>query len=608
MPHAESSTRYNAPVTQTLSVALANRSRASRSFAPLLAGVGGLVLLGVLAAVLPSYWAFLATSAIVSATALLGLGVVTGTAGMIALCQMSFAAIGAWVLAALNLMNFPGGVLVWIILAAAASGLAGLLIGLPALRVRGVNLAVVTLGFAASFDLLLTRVQFPGTVGFVPVSRPKLLATESMFFVFVGAVFIVCAVLLAYLKRSRIGAGWRLVGYSERALASAGGSVRTTKLSAFAVSAALAGTAGGLLMLQVGFGSPATFTPLQSLAMFLLASVVGAQLVEMAFFGGILWVGIPEILKRIGVDQNWALIVFAAMGVQALASRMTLGERVRALIRRDGGAVKSLRLADAAAALPAADRGTAPATDAPIADAPTDAPTVLRARELQVSFGNVVALNSVDIELRAGEVVALIGPNGAGKSTLIDALTGFLPVTGTVELAGTDLSAAAPAARARAGLRRTYQVDRVPTTLTIGHYVRLVARRTLRVAEMDELLAEFGCPPSDTSLSEVDAGTRRIIELVAHLASQPAAILLDEPAAGLSHDEHTALAELVAAIPARYGTSVLIIEHDLDLVRRVADRVIVLDFGTVIAEGEPHTVLNDPRVKKAYMGEAETIA
>jgi branched-chain amino acid transport system permease protein len=567
------------------------RVSAARYGLPPLVAVVGLAVGWGLSVGLPDYYVFLGTSVIVAAISLLGLGVVTGSAGMIALCQLSFAVIGAWVTSELNLLKAPGNAILWMIAGAVAAGLTGLLVGLPALRLRGVNLAVVTLGFAAAVGLTINQYQFPGTTLGVQVSRPQPFFTDRSFFLLSVIVLMIAAAAVYVLQVSRVGSGWRAVAFSERGTASAGASVWTTKLSAFAVSAALAGLSGGLVTLQVGFASPSTFTPLQSLALYVLAIVSGSYLIDMAVFGGVLWVAMPEILKRLGVSQDWGLVVFGVLGVQALTSRTNLGEIVRAAARRR----RRLVVLEPAA------------LDDEVPD-PTPGGPVLVVQGLGVRFGNVAALDAVDLTLRAGEIIGLIGPNGAGKSTMIDALSGFLPRhTGTITLDGRDLARVSPARRARLGLRRTFQQDRVPPSLTVEAYMRFVARRRVPWPELIDLLSFLGCPAPGTRLAAVDVGTRRLVEVAAQLASRPRVLLLDEPAAGLSHEEHLALGERLARIPSRYGASVILIEHDLDLVREVCRRIVVLDFGKVLADGDRDAALRDKAVLAAYMGETELL-
>lgn len=147
----------------------------------------------------------------------------------------------------------------------------------------------------------------------------------------------------------------------------------------------------------------------------------------------------------------------------------------------------------------------------------------------------------------------------------------------------------------------------MPPTLTIDAYLRFVARRRVTAAEVDDVLAFFGCPPSRTSMQSVDVGTRRLIEVAANVLSRPRLLILDEPAAGLSHEEHEQLGARLVAAPERFGLAIILIEHDLDLVRAVCSTLTVLDFGTVLASGPHAEVLADPAVRKAYMGETVTL-
>ncbi|MFK0073333.1 branched-chain amino acid ABC transporter ATP-binding protein/permease [Arthrobacter woluwensis] len=573
---------------------------------PVLVAAAAIGLGSVLSTALSGYFVFLGVSAITAAIAILGLGVVTGSAGMIALCQMTFAAIGAWVVAGLNLINAPGGFTVWLLAGGLAAGVAGVLVGLPALRLRGVNLAVVTLGFAAAADVTLVQLQFPGSADGVAVARPELFATDRKYFFFSVIVLTLCALGVFFLQRSRIGSSWKSVAFSERGTASAGQSVRTAKLTAFAVSAALGGISGGLLAGQVQLPFASSFTPLLSLALYILAVMSGAHLIDMAIFGGIMWVAVPELLKRWGVPQDWGFVIFGLLGIQALTSGSTLGDAIRGALRRRRRSAPEHAVPQLAGTGPD-EEGSAPALSD---DAGEDSrKPVLVVEGLSVRFGELKALDGVSFSLPEKGIMGLIGPNGAGKSTFVDALSGFLPRHGgTVLLDGADLAGLTPTERARRGLRRSYQQDRVPPELTVEAYLRFVARVRLSREEIDGTLAFFGCPPATERLSGVDVGTRRIVEVAAAVLARPRVLILDEPAAGLSHEEHLALAQRLKAIPERFGVALIIIEHDLDLVRSVCPWLTVLDFGKVIASGRQAEVMADPAVLAAYLGTTEMIA
>ncbi|MBC6494011.1 ABC transporter permease subunit [Microbacterium sp. 4-7] len=576
---------------------------------PLAVAAAAVGLGAILSAALPGYFVFLAISAVVAAIAILGLGIVTGSAGMIALCQLTFAAVGAWIVSLLNVMQAPGGFVVWLLLGGIAAGLAGILVGLPALRLRGVNLAVVTLGFAAAADVTLVQIQFPGSADGTAVERPTLFSNDREFFFLSVVVLAVCALGVFFLQRGRWGSSWKAVAFSERGTAAAGQSVQSAKLTAFAVSAALGGIAGGLLAGQVQLPFASSFTPLQSLALYVLAVMSGAHLIDMAILGGILWVLVPELLKRWGVPQDWAFVVFGVLGVQALTSGTNLGQGIRNLIwKRADRRTASAKLTALPPDADAEDRAITTTTTATVDERALDGAPVLTVDGLTVQFGALTALDDVSFQVPAASIMGLIGPNGAGKSTFVDAISGFLPKHGgRVLLGDRDLAGLSPTRRARLGLRRTFQQDRVPPSLTVGAYVRFVARRRLAASDIDEVLEFFGCPPAGARLSSVDVGTRRLVEVAANVISRPRLLILDEPAAGLSHDEHLALAARLRELPARFGVALIIIEHDLDLVRSVCPTLTVLDFGRVLASGPQAEVLANPEVVKAYMGETELL-
>ena len=553
--------------------------------------LAGIALVFVASQVLSPYWQFLAISALVTAIGLLGLGVVSGSAGMISLCQLSFAAVGGWVVAKLNVINAPGGFIVWVIIAGLAAVPFGVLIGLPALRLRGVHLAVVTLGFATAADAVIQQIGFPGSSSYVPVARPTGFITDQDYLMLTGIVLVVLAVGLGFLNRSRIGASWRAVRFSERATAASGYSVARTKLTAFAVSAFIAGVSGGLLAGQVGLLSAQSFSVSQSLIWYVLAVMVGAHYVDGAVFGGILSVGVTELLSRIGLNQNWSGVVFGLGALQALASGMSLSEDVRMRLGRRARRAKPTSTAPSRPQLPELERG--------------DRAPLLRIQGLGVRYGAIAALTDVDLTVPAGVVMGLIGPNGAGKSTLTDAVTGFIShADGSVELDGKSLVGLSVRGRSQAGMRRTFQQGRVPPSLTVREYLRFASHAQAGDDDMRTMLDYLGCPLALTDpLSIVDVGTRRLVEVAGVLLDKPRVAILDEPAAGLGHEESVLLGERLADVPKHFGTSLLVIEHDLDLVRAACSTIAVLNFGQIIASGPPAEVLTLPEVTNAYLGE-----
>lgn len=553
----------------------------------------GVGLLAVLQGTLPDSQVYTGATAVATAIALLGLGLVSGSGGMISLCQLAFAAIGAWVVAFLSIHHAPGSLVLWVLLGGLAAVPFGIAIGLPALRLRGLHLAILTLAFAAMADAVFNNVGFPGDATDTPVVRPALFSSDYAYFVFAGVWLLAAAVGVVMVSRSRLGAGWRSMRSSERATAALGQSVPRLKLLAFALSALLGGIAGGIVAGQIGVVSETSFVPVQSLVLFAVSVMIGAQYAEAAIFGGVFAVVVPQLFTLFHISNNWATVVFGALALFALRAGTSLSEDVRERIALKGALTVE----------PPPSRVRTVEDRAP---RPVSEGRGLEVEGLRVAYGPLVVLDGVDLVVRPGTVTGLIGPNGAGKSTLVDVLTGFVPArSGTVRLDGRALDTMAPHERALAGLRRTFQQDRVPRSLHVGEYLRLAAPRNLADDEtLEAYLEAVGVPGLERPIATLDVGTCRLLEIAAGLAGRPKVLVLDEPAAGLGPEEKRRLADRLPGIPERFGTSVLLIEHDLDLVRSACATAIALDFGHVIGTGPPDELLRSEPVSVAYLGEA----
>ncbi|SFC45973.1 branched-chain amino acid transport system ATP-binding protein/branched-chain amino acid transport system ATP-binding protein [Bosea sp. CRIB-10] len=242
----------------------------------------------------------------------------------------------------------------------------------------------------------------------------------------------------------------------------------------------------------------------------------------------------------------------------------------------------------------------------------------LQTFDLCKSFGGITATDHVDFTLAKGARHALIGPNGAGKTTFVNQLTGVLrPSSGRVELMGEDITALPRETRVGRGLARTFQINQLFATMTPVEMIALVTserlgrgRRPLRaldrdaelVAETAEILARFRLDDiMDERIATLPYGKQRQIEIAAAFAARPSVLLLDEPAAGVPEAERRELMATVAGLPE--DVSVLLIEHDMDLVFRFATRITVLVNGRLLADGTPSEIANDPAVRAAYLGE-----
>ncbi|WP_067176707.1 branched-chain amino acid ABC transporter ATP-binding protein/permease [Microtetraspora niveoalba] len=569
-------------------------------------GIAALVCV-VVPNVLSSYWVYLAISAVVSAVIMQSYGVIVGRVGVMSLCQMSFAAIGAWVVLRLNLSDAPGGFLLWLLLGGLAAVPVGVAIGLPALRIRGVNLAVVTFGFAVSTDIVLNANQFPGTTELKTLVRPEPFDGDGGYFILTVIVFLLIAGGLALLNRTRLGMSWLELRHSERAAASHGISVARSKLAAFAISAFIAGVGGGLMAGQLGLVVSGNFAMMQSLALFAVAILIGPHNPEGAVMGGVFGAVMATVLEKLKLPQDLGGMLFGVFAIFALRSGVSQTDFTRAR-KRERQARKLLERTGAGTGQEETG-DEAPVTEIPAAVPPPadrSGTAALAVRGLNVRYGEVVALDTVDLTVPEGAVVGLIGPNGAGKSTFIAAVTGFIPgYEGAIELDGRTIDGLSPSARARRGLRRTFQTTVIAPELTQYEYLAIGAGRRPAKKEADELLEFFGCPPGDVPVSIVDVGTRRLLDVAAAVAARPKVALLDEPAAGQSAAESLRLGRTLAQVPERFGVSVLLVEHDMELVRAACSQVTVLDFGHVIASGPTEEVLEDPAVMAAYLGTAE---
>jgi branched-chain amino acid transport system permease protein len=563
---------------------------------------------------LSDYDVTLCITAAITAIVLQSVGIVTDRAGMLAVAPLSFAGVGAWVVGVCNVHGWPGGFYLWLLIGGLAAMPIGLLVGLPALRLRGINLAVITLSFAVALDSLLTQWQFPGTLSDQFVQRPNSLTNDTSFFLLCWIIFLVFALVIWGLGRRPAGAAWRSVARSERATAAMGFSVPRTKLFAFVLSAFIAGISGGLVVGQVSTAVAANFDPVASLSIFAVAVLVGAGNMEGALLGGIFGAFMPEVLQSIGINQNLGNILFAIGAIQVLSVGTSMTGGWRRSLRRL--ARKRAQPIDAATAVAEADAVAAEAgpvtVEAPAVPARVQASTngtsagapALSIGGLTVRYGSVVALESVDLEIPDGKVHGLIGPNGAGKSTLVDAVTGFVSrYEGSITVAGVALEGLAVHRRVQAGVRRTFQQERTVPELTVGEYVRLAAHRKISRQEIAEVIGLIGAPAPEALIAEVDVGARRLVEIAGCVASRPRVVLFDEPTAGLAQAESLHVARSIASLPERFGFSVLLIEHDMEVVLAACEHITVLDFGHTIAEGAPAEVLAMGSVVSAYLGE-----
>jgi branched-chain amino acid transport system permease protein len=549
-----------------------------------------LIVIGIAGFFAPGTLRFTAITAAVQGLIALSSGMLFGRVGLLALCPLGFAGLSTWVMAWLT-VHHRMPFFVMLAIAALAAVPAGLIVGGLALRLRGVNLAIVTLAFGAAIVSIFAQHKFPGSQDATKRStRPFGFTSDRMYFVLCFLILIAVGVALEWFGRGRAGQSWRAVRYSERATASAGLSVPQVKLKAFVVSALMSGIAGALFVGQYKGGvSETSFLPLGSLAIVAASVMVGSQSLSGAVMAGLLSALVPELFRRNHWATQYPQMLFGIGAIQALS--------------KGGGGISSTF----PWRTPRRSTSPPPAPPDALVDVPSHAlstSTVLQIRGLGVRYGALAALADVDLDVPSRTVVGVIGPNGAGKSTLIDAVTGFIAgYAGSITLDGQPIDDLSATGRAQAGLRRTFQQGRAIPELTVGQFITLATPKPLTAIELDELLGFFGLPPADEPISFIDVGTRRVLEVAACIASRPKVAFLDEPAAGLGHEQSVVLGRRIKEIPARFGCSVVLIEHDVALVAQASSTITVLDFGGVLASGTPEEVLANPLVTAAYLGD-----
>ena len=542
--------------------------------------------------------------ALVALTAVVGVGlnILLGLTGQVSLGHVGFYAIGAYTVAILTLK----GVDFWIALplAGAVAGIVGFVLALPALRVTGPYLAMVTIAFAfivqhGTIEWRTLTGGSNGLMGIPPPSIGALIFSEREMAML--AVALAGASLYAFHRLARSGWGMAMVAVrdAEPAARSIGLNPVIVKTAAFSLSAVFTGLAGGIFAPLLMFVAPDSFPFSQSI-LFLFAVIVGgAGWTFGPVVGALVSVVLPELLSGLA---EYRLLFFGAalLVILWVAPEGVLGLLARLWPRRDSAMAVSTPF-DIGGFLTPADR-----------------PGALEVRDLGITFGGIKAATAVTFTAPPGKVTSVIGPNGAGKTTVLNLIGGFYrPDSGSIRLGERELAGRAAWKVARAGIARTYQTTKLFATMSIVDNV-LIALRRGRLGSMaadaasrgdrdaaEALLAFVGYHGSlSTPAGDLPHVDRRLVEIARALAMRPRVLLLDEPAAGLMRSDKDALSRLIRRI-ADLGIAVILVEHDMLLVMGISDAVIVLDAGVRIAAGSPIEVRHDPRVLKAYLGGGE---
>jgi branched-chain amino acid transport system permease protein len=476
--------------------------------------------------------------------------------------------------------------------------LVAFLLGLPVMRLRGVFLAIATLGFAEMVRIVLINAEWTG--GAQGTTVPKLVTP---------GIAWGCLALVVYwfwrLGGSRLGRALAAIREDELAARAMGVDITRYRMIAFVTSGAVAGMYGVLISYFSRFITPDDFG-FAAAVEGLVTAVVGGSLL---FIGPLLGSGfltsVPEVQRALGIEAGWIRPFLASLLL--LLVILFLPGGLSSLIPRWR--------------TPKVDPDVRPPDLPPL---PARGTPVLSLQGLGKDYGGVHAVRDVDLELGSGEVLGLIGPNGAGKTTLVNLISGLTsPTSGTGRVLGMELGPVGRGHRfAQAGVSRTFQHSKLFDRLSVlenalvGAHV--VSRPTqlrrllwLPSARRDErqALAQAGAQLARVGLAdragvpagELSYGDRRRLEIARALAAHPTLLILDEPAAGMNHVEAQGLSTLIRSL-AEDGITVLLIEHNVRMVLQTCTRILVLNFGEVIAAGDPATVAKDPAVVEAYLG------
>jgi ABC-type branched-subunit amino acid transport system ATPase component/ABC-type branched-subunit amino acid transport system permease subunit len=558
----------------------------------------------------------------------LSVGIVTGLGGQLSLGQFALAAVGATI--SYYVSSRTGSFPLAFLYAGLGAAATSLLIGLPALRLRGLMLTVTTLSFALvtpTWLLQQTWMLGGGVDPGRPIVNGRALDTGRDYY----WVALIVTVLMVLLSRNvrRSGFGRLLVAVRDNEDNARAFTVRArlVKVQGFLLAGFIAGVGGAMYAHTFSRIGTTVFSTRASIDVVVLTVIGGISTLAGPLIGVLYTIGVPAFLPldSAGLAATSLGFLLLVMYLPGGLAQVILPLRDRLVTRLVGDRVDPAaavpEVPDDEAAMPVAERLSSRVGGASTADHRVLRPKLLEADDLVKRFGGVHAVDGVSLHVRTGETLGLIGPNGAGKTTTFELLGGFTrPDSGTVRFGGRDITTLGPEQRAQLGLIRSFQDAALFPTMTVEETVMLALERVLptpflrscvglagtereRRSRAGELVDLMGLGRYRTAqIQELSTGTRRITELACLVALEPTLLLLDEPSSGIAQRETEALGTLLADLKRELALTLVIIEHDIPLIMGLADRMVVMDAGHVIAAGPPEIVRTDPAVVEAYLG------
>jgi ABC-type branched-subunit amino acid transport system ATPase component/ABC-type branched-subunit amino acid transport system permease subunit len=579
------------------------------------------------------------SAALVYIMLFLSLGLLVKTSGQISLCHLAFAAVGA---AAFG--HLTGSYHVPWLAALALAGLialpVGALVAIPAIRLSGVFLALATYGFGILLEQMFydTGLMFGPTTGGIAAPRPDItilgwhLYTDKGFYYVLLIFVVLTVVVIQAIHRGRMGRLLKGMSDSPVALETHGATVNVMKVLVFCISASMAAIAGALLASLFSYGIGTNYSSFNSLTMVAILTIVVMGDPWYAIMAAVLSQIVPGYLTVANINTYLTIIFGASAATFALQVNRLPGVPlvIRNYIDRLGGRTPETDLSseelDSYISQAVVTEMESAQSDRELARTATAAAAStgsgLSVRGLEVRYGGVRAVDDVTLEARMGRITGLVGPNGAGKTTTFNACSGLLrPTAGSVSLHDRDVTGTGPAGRSRLGLGRTFQKAELFNSLTVRENVvlgressmaggnpltQLVGSRrdgAVVARAVDEAMELTGIGPlADLQAGLLPTGQRRLVELARVLAGPFDLLLLDEPSAGLDAGETVSFGNVLTGVVAERGAGILLVEHDMALVRQVCAYIYLLDFGRLVFEGTPDEMIHSDTVRAAYLG------